>query len=86
LISKLEAAMHTGELHIAAELHESNALREELKDFQRLVSAAGRTTWSARAGKHDDLILSIAISMWHATETPTSSSEPINIELLRFRL
>ena len=35
LISKLEAAMHSGELHVAAALSEAETLREELRDFQR---------------------------------------------------
>jgi hypothetical protein len=67
LISGLEARMHTGELKIAPGLRDAEALRDELKDFQRKVSDAGRATYAARTGAHDDLVLAIAIAIWWAT-------------------
>jgi hypothetical protein len=54
--------LHTGELKIAAALSEAGALQEELKDFQRKVSDAGRATYNARKGAHDDLVLAVAIA------------------------
>ena len=39
-----------GELRFAAELRESEALRDELQDFRRHVTTAGRATYQARAG------------------------------------
>lgn len=66
LISGLDAALHLGELRIAAKLHDATALGEELKDFQRSVSAAGRATYAARVGKHDDLVLAVALGIWRA--------------------
>jgi hypothetical protein len=68
LISGLDAALHTGKLKIAAALTEAGALRDELKDFRRLVSAAGRATFSARVGRHDDLVLAVSLSVWWALE------------------
>jgi hypothetical protein len=79
LISTLEAHMHSGELRIAPDATDSEALKDELKDFQRKVSAAGRTTWDARVGKHDDLILSVAIALWMASHGPTISREELVI-------
>jgi hypothetical protein len=67
LISGLDARLHTGELKIAAALSDAGALQEELKDFQRKVSETGRSTWSARTGAHDDLVLAVAIALWWAT-------------------
>jgi hypothetical protein len=64
LISALDARLHTGELRFAAELTESGAMADELKDFRRKVNAAGRATWEARVGKHDDLVLAVAIALW----------------------
>ncbi len=64
LISHLDARLHTGELKIASELHEAEVLREELRDFRRHVSAAGRSSFEARSGRHDDLVMSLAIAMW----------------------
>lgn len=66
LISTVDARLHVGELRFASELTDAGALAEELKDFRRSVSAAGRASYNAREGKHDDLILSIAIALWWA--------------------
>jgi hypothetical protein len=66
LISTLDARLHTGELRFAAELSEAGAMAEELKDFRRKVSAAGRYSYEARVGKHDDLVLAGAIAVWWA--------------------
>jgi hypothetical protein len=42
-------------------------MQEELEGFQRKVSDAGRTTYNARTGAHDDLVLAVAIAPWRAT-------------------
>jgi hypothetical protein len=47
-----------------------------LKDFQRKVSDAGRATYNARVGAHDDLILAVAIALWFSKNMPTTSIEP----------
>src|SRR5262249_2715163 len=67
LISKLDAALHTGLLRIAPALREAGPLAEELKNFTRSITAAGRQTYSARVGMHDDLVLSTALAVWWAT-------------------
>ena len=64
----MDARLHSGELKFAAELGEAHTLAEELKDFRRHVGAAGRATYQARAGKHDDLVLAVAIALWWAIE------------------
>jgi hypothetical protein len=56
------SALHTDELKIAAVLSDAEPLQEELKDFQRRVSDAGRATYNARVGAHDDLI-AVAIAL-----------------------
>ena len=68
LISGVDARLHSGELRFAAELSEASAIAEELKDFRRHLTAAGRATFQARVGKHDDLVLAVAISLWWASE------------------
>jgi hypothetical protein len=45
-------------------LSEAEVLREELKDFRRHISAAGRYSYDARVGKHDDLVLAVALGLW----------------------
>jgi hypothetical protein len=70
LISALDARLHTGELRFAAELQEAGTLADELKDFRRKVSAAGRYSYEARVGRHDDLVLSVALALWGAIGRP----------------
>ena len=79
LISALEARLHSGELKIAPALTEAGVLADELKDFARKVSEAGRVTYNARAGKHDDLILSICMALFAATNRQTVSVEPLSL-------
>ncbi len=67
LISTVDAALHSGKLRIAAQLTEANALAEELKDFRRKVSDAGRQSFAARASAHDDLVLSVSLCCWWAS-------------------
>jgi hypothetical protein len=50
-------------------------LGDEMRDFQRKISDAGRFSWNAKAGKHDDLINAIAINLWMCTALPTVSVE-----------
>lgn len=85
LISGLDARLHTGELRIAAGISEAGTLHDELKDFRRHVSAAGRNTWSARTGAHDDLVLSVAIALWFATYRIGESSSQCLSEFLAGR-
>ena len=68
LVSNLDAKLHTGELRFAKELSEASAMESELKDFRRHVSEAGRTSFEARSGKHDDLVLAVAIALWRAVK------------------
>ena len=68
LISGVDARLHSGELRFAAELTEAHALAEELKDFQRHLTSGGRATYQARTGRHDDLVLAVAIALWWAIE------------------
>ncbi|MFW6028364.1 MAG: hypothetical protein ACOC9Q_02435 [bacterium] len=70
LISGLDARLHTGELRFAAALHDADAMAEELKDFRRKVSAAGRYSYDARVGRHDDLVLAVALGLWMLAGKP----------------
>ncbi|MGY3452484.1 hypothetical protein [Bradyrhizobium sp. USDA 4353] len=79
LISNLEAHSHSGELRIAAAANDAAALKDELKDFKRKISEAGRTTYAARVGAHDDLVLSVAIALWMATNWPTWTREELRV-------
>jgi hypothetical protein len=64
LIGPLDALIATDCLHVAPALSEAETLREELKDFKRVISETGRNSYSARSGRHDDLVLSIALAVF----------------------
>jgi hypothetical protein len=70
LISIVDAWLHTGVLRFAAALSEAPAMRAELLDFRRSLSAAGRASYAARTGKHDDLVLAVAIGCWFLNRPP----------------
>ena len=61
----MKAALRA-ELRIASALMDAAALKDELKDCKRKVSEAGRITWNAREGVHDDLTLVVAIALFMA--------------------
>lgn len=56
-----------------------DALQDELKDFKRKVSEAGRVTFNARSGAHDDLVLAVAIAAWYGGNRNEASQEPLRI-------
>ena len=70
LISVVDAMLHTSVLRFAAQLTEAPAMKDELKDFRRKLSDAGRATYAARTGTHDDLVLAVAIALWWAVQPP----------------
>jgi hypothetical protein len=69
LISALDARLNTGELRVAKRLTDAGALAEEMRDFRRIVTASAHATYGARVGKHDDLVLSLALATWWAAES-----------------
>ena len=71
LISNVDAMLHTGTLRFAAALSETDAMKDELQNFRRKLSEAGRATYAARAGRHDDLVLAVAIAAWWISRPST---------------
>lgn len=68
LVSRLQASLHAGELRFAVGLTEESALRQELGEFRMRHTEAGRLTFGAREGRHDDLVLGLAIAVWWAQQ------------------
>lgn len=80
LISKLQAALHSGELRIAKELREANAFVRELQEFRASWTEAGNLRFGARQGAHDDLVLAAALGVYGATRLRQSTTiEPLSI-------
>lgn len=67
LISRLQAALHSGELKIAAKLPEAAAFTRELQEFRVSWTTAGHAQFGARQGAHDDLVLAAALAVYGAT-------------------
>ena len=68
LVSRLQALLHEGRLKIHKDLAEADRLVRELQDFRCEFTAAGHLTFNARSGKHDDLVLALAIAVWRAAD------------------
>jgi len=71
LVSTLVAVFQTGRLKIAAGLTEGPALVNELTNFKVKVNlATGNDSYEAyRESVHDDLVLAVAMAVWHGEHT-----------------
>jgi len=79
LISNLGARLHTGELRIHRGAIRGQGPTGRNKDFRRQVSDAGRATYAARTGSHDDLVLAVAIALWWAMSRSYMISEELRV-------
>jgi len=70
LVNGLYTGLATGELQIAADIPDAEALREEFLNYRRTVSESGRLRWGAASGKHDDLISAFALAAWWTGKRP----------------
>src|SRR5262249_44029940 len=68
LVSRVQAPLHEGRLKIHKDLAEADTLARELQDFRCEYTVAGHVTFNARSGKHDDLVLALAIAVWRAAD------------------
>ncbi|MGI8838660.1 MAG: hypothetical protein ACR2H4_18755 [Pyrinomonadaceae bacterium] len=66
LVGHCQVALQTGRLKIAADLPEVSILTQELQNFEVSISESGFDSYEARTGKHDDLVLSLAMALWLA--------------------
>jgi hypothetical protein len=76
LISHVQSLLHAGELKIRADLPEAAVLVRELQDFRVNFSATGHMSFSAREGRHDDLVLALAIAVWLGRRQPKPMTFP----------
>jgi Terminase RNaseH-like domain len=66
LISTVQALLHDGRLKIHKDLADVQTLVAELQDFRAEVTDSGYWRFGARSGKHDDLVLALAIALCHS--------------------
>ena len=63
LISRLVVAFESGQVKVADGLPLAATLKTELLEFRARINAAAHTSFDAPSGKHDDLVLALALSM-----------------------
>lgn len=66
LVSRLQAALHTGELAIEQDLADAATLARELADYRLNFTQAGNAQFNARSGAHDDLLIATGLALYGA--------------------
>lgn len=94
LAAAVAVALQTGRLKIAPALPLAETLRHELEHFKVALSAAGHDRYGAgadalswREQPHDDLVLAVALALWHGENRGTVEPLPddLNDQLLNHR-
>jgi hypothetical protein len=67
LVSTIDAKASNGQLFVAPLLNNAEILKSELLDLRRKFTDSGYAQFEARSGRHDDLVLSVAVALWHAS-------------------
>ena len=81
LVGQLQALLHSKQLRISKSQTEAAALAMELADFRATFTDAGNAIFGARTGRHDDLVLALAIACWWLARhgEPNFTVEPFPI-------
>jgi len=66
LCSIVQVCLQTSRLKIAPNLAHAATLKTELENFRVTINDSANDIYAARAGQHDDLVLSVALSLWTA--------------------
>ena len=66
LVGQLIATAHQSKLKVSKKLPLAPVLQQELQDFRVSYTDSGYSKFGARSGKHDDLVLSVAVAIWWA--------------------
>lgn len=66
LVTNLQVMLQNNALKIVKGVKETDALVEELANFQVKITAGGHDVYGGRSGVHDDLVLSVAMEAWLA--------------------
>ncbi len=75
LVAMAQVALQRGKLNVAPALPEARTLRDELATFEVTMTEAANATFSHRDGKHDDLVLAVALALWGARQRPSVSHQ-----------
>jgi hypothetical protein len=64
MVSTIVALFDAKRLFLAKRGHETDAMIEELQNYEIHVSDEGRDQYGAKTGAHDDLVTALALSVW----------------------
>lgn len=81
LVSRLQAALHAGELAIEHTLPDAAVLARELADYRLNFTAAGNAQFNARSGAHDDLLIATGLALYGCQVSQTPTAIPIGFAL-----
>ena len=70
LVSSVQTFLQRGRLRLPGGFPETLTLVDELKTFSLRVSAAGNLSFEAEAGRHDDVVMALAMVCWWSLEKP----------------
>jgi hypothetical protein len=73
LVGQLQALLHSRQLRIAKSIPDAATLAAELMDFRANFTESGNVIFGARVGRHDDLVLALAIACWRLARRTGSS-------------
>ena len=76
LVGTLQVLLQTRRLQVARSLTDAAVLVQELENFRAKVTAAKKETLESwREGRHDDLILAVAMAAWLGEQALTAPGE-----------
>lgn len=74
LVNAVQIEMQTGRLRFGRKVEHVDKLVRELKEFRARINASGNTSFNAREGQHDDLVLALSYAVFGALRpTPVST-------------
>jgi hypothetical protein len=66
-VGSVQCILQEGRLKVAKKMAYAKLMLKELIEFRVRITASANETWSAREGTHDDLVLSLCLPIWFAT-------------------
>jgi hypothetical protein len=67
LVGSVQCVLQEGRLKVARGIPYADLMLKELMDFKVRITASANESWNSREGTHDDLVLSLCLPIWFAT-------------------
>ena len=77
VVAACSRMLQQGLLRVAAGLPLAETLARELSEYEVRISAAGRDSYTAPSGQHDDLVIALALTTWWVTDSGTTEFYPL---------